>query len=68
MKVQIPLRDLIDGESKYSVHYVDNPPNVWSVPVLLTSERADKFLSDLSIDKVKIYTDTTEFELDLINR
>lgn len=38
---------------KYSVHYVDNDDETWSVPVLLTEDRAEKLIDDVSMDKIR---------------
>ncbi len=65
MKVKLTLAELIDGYSTYSVHYVDNDEHTWTVPVLLTKERAAKFCDDLSIDKVRIVKDGVSLELEL---
>lgn len=37
---------------KYSVQYIDNPKDEWTVPILLTEERAEKLI-DASISKIR---------------
>lgn len=51
MSQGIKLQSLL-GKALYSVKYVDD--DAWTVPVLLTSDRLNKFIDDLSVEKVKI--------------
>lgn len=62
--VSVPLYLLYD-KVKYSLQYVDYADDQWTVPVLLTEERAEKFCEDLSLKRVKIMDGNTEWILDV---
>lgn len=46
------IRDAIQNQYLYQVEYID-AKNLWSVPVILTKERADK-LNDYSVSRIRI--------------
>lgn len=50
-------------ESKFQLQYVDYDENQWTVPVLLTSERAYRFKNDSSVKLVRILWRSVSFEL-----
>lgn len=64
--MSIPLHLLYD-KVKFQLRYVDYAEDTWTVPVILTEERADKFCQDMSVVQVKILTDKQEWILDLKN-
>lgn len=62
----IKLSDFYGKATRYQLQYVDYTENEWTAPVLLTEERADKFLQDYSVKKLKLITDDKKvFELDI---
>lgn len=73
--MELPLSAFY-GKVLYQLQYVDYNTNTWTAPVLLTKERADKFLDDASVIKIKLTSasfmplipgkpDVKELELDL---
>lgn len=49
----------------FQLQYVDYTEGQWTAPVMLTEERANKFLSDYSVARVKLKILSTNTELDL---
>jgi len=44
--------------AKYQIQFIDGRNiDSWTVPVLLTPERIDKMLEDISVDKIKLIFD-----------
>jgi hypothetical protein len=43
-----------EGGWEYQVHFVDNPENVWTVPVYFSEARISYILNDCSIDRVRL--------------
>ncbi len=62
---EIKLTDFLDN-AKYQIQYIDSLPGDWTVPVLFTRSRMEFVVSDKSISKLKLITETTELELDII--
>ncbi len=62
---KIKLAEFVD-KAQYQKQYVDGIPGVWTVPVLFTEKRMNDILSDLSVSKLKLITEDTEFELDIM--
>ena len=50
-------------ESKFQLQYVDYEKNQWTVPCLLTEERANRFKNDASVKKVKIMYRSQSLEI-----
>lgn len=62
----INLSDFYGKATRYQLQYVDYNENEWTAPVLLTEERANKFLQDFSVTKLKLITDDRKvFLLDI---
>ncbi|MFN9318981.1 MAG: hypothetical protein ACK58Q_00135 [Chitinophagales bacterium] len=51
-------------ESKFQLQYVDYEKDQWTVPVLLTAERAYNFKNDASVKLVRILWRSVSFELE----
>lgn len=45
---------LMIDQCRYELQYVDYEPNEWTVPVILTEERAKKIIQDEAIARVRI--------------
>ena len=62
----ITLSDFYGKATRYQLQYTDYNDNEWTAPVLLTKERADKFMQDFSVRKLKLITDDNKvFELEV---
>lgn len=48
------LLNAADTGALYEVQYVDCDVNQWTVPCMLTKDRADKVINDLSVERVRI--------------
>lgn len=53
------------GKCLYSIQYADDK-NAWTAPVTLLKKRAERFLDDASVIKVRLIFDRCTLELDLI--
>lgn len=53
-------------ESKFQLQYVDYENDQWTVPVLLTAERAYRFKNDASVKKVRIIWRAVSFEFEMV--
>lgn len=51
--MKIKLQDLYN-KVNYRVQYVDYAKNDWTVPCLLTEDRANKICDDRSVTKIKL--------------
>ena len=52
-------------ESKFQLQYVDYEKDQWTVPVLLTAERAYRFKNDASVKKVRVIWRSVSFEYEM---
>lgn len=53
MKTEYTFEELY-GKAMFCIRYADYPENTFTVPVLFTKERADKFCEDASVVEVKM--------------
>ena len=65
MEQQIKIEDF-KGITEYQLQYADYETDAWTIPVMLTKERLERILDDLSVTKIKLITDKTEYELDIV--
>jgi hypothetical protein len=50
---ELLLKAMNEG-CKYTMQYVDYPHNSWTAPLLLTEDRINKMLSDVSVKEIRI--------------
>lgn len=48
------LRTAMQNGATHQVRYSDYDENQWTVPVLLTDERIDRIINDLSVIEIRI--------------
>ena len=65
LPAKINLEELY-GKCLYQVQYVDHQPHEWTAPVTLLKKRAEQFLQDKSIRKVKLLINSITIELDVV--
>ncbi len=61
--IKATVMDFIDGKTTFQLQYQDYSLDEWTVPVLLTEERAAKFLDDMSVKTIKIICNNELFFL-----
>lgn len=62
--IKIDPQTLVD-KSCFEIKYVDSEE--WTVPIVLTQERLDRIVSDLSVSMIKITTlEGAVYELEMI--
>ena len=53
--VRVMIQNAGDGVTKYQVRYADYEKDEWTAPVLLTKERCNIILNDVSVADIKIF-------------
>jgi hypothetical protein len=48
-------------ESIFQLQYVDYKGDTWTMPCLLTAQRAERFMNDRSVSKIKVKYKSEEF-------
>lgn len=48
------LREAMEKESLYEIHFIDYEDNQWTAPVLLSEDRIHRILTDNSVDRIRL--------------